>query len=77
MDKTKIREHMEVVGSDGEHVGTVDHLDGDLRLRLTKSDPAANNTHHWVSLQDIDHIDDKVYLRTKASEAKLINADVL
>jgi hypothetical protein len=27
-----IRERMEVVGSDGEHVGTVDHLDGSDRI---------------------------------------------
>ena len=29
VDTTKIREHMEVVGSDGEHVGTVDKIEGD------------------------------------------------
>ena len=39
-DASQIREHMEVIGADGVHVGTVDHVDGDriklnaLRLRL-------------------------------------------
>ena len=33
----EIREHMEVVGADGVHVGTVDHLDGD-RIKLTRKD---------------------------------------
>lgn len=37
-----IRKHMEVVGSDGKHVGTVDHLEG-VRLKLTKSDPNAES----------------------------------
>ena len=27
-----IQEHMEVVGSDGKHVGIVDHKEGDDRL---------------------------------------------
>ena len=30
MDATKIREHMKVVGSDGQHVGIVDGIEGDL-----------------------------------------------
>ena len=34
----QIREHMEVVGNDDKHVGTVDKAAGD-RLILTKSDP--------------------------------------
>ncbi len=39
-DSTQIREHMEILGSDGEHVGTVDRLDG-ARMKLTRTDPAA------------------------------------
>ena len=27
--KEAIREHMEVIGADGVHVGTVDHVEGD------------------------------------------------
>jgi hypothetical protein len=30
-----IREHMEVIGADGVHIGTVDHLEGG-RIKLTK-----------------------------------------
>ena len=36
MNPSEIKEHMEVVGTDGKHVGTVDHLDGD-RLKLTRT----------------------------------------
>ena len=32
-----IQEHMEVVGSDGKHVGTVDHKEGGDRVMLTLS----------------------------------------
>jgi hypothetical protein len=34
---TGIREHMEVIGADGVHVGTVDKVEGD-RIKLTKKD---------------------------------------
>ena len=40
-----IREHMEVIGADGVHVGTVDHLDGD-RIKLIKKDSPQGHRHH-------------------------------
>jgi hypothetical protein len=42
---------MEVIGADGVHVGTVDHLDGD-RIKLTKADSGEGSHkghHHYVS----------------------------
>ena len=39
-DANAIREHMEVIGADGVHVGTVDSVEGD-RIKLTKSDSTA------------------------------------
>jgi hypothetical protein len=56
-DASAIREHMEVIGADGAHVGTVDHVDGD-RIKLTKSDSAAQlegdegpkRRHHYIPL---------------------------
>ncbi len=33
-DATQIKEHAEIVGSDGAHVGTVDHMDGSDRIKL-------------------------------------------
>lgn len=43
---SQIREHMEILGSDGQHVGTVDALDGD-RIKLTrKDDPDGSGQHH-------------------------------
>lgn len=66
----RIREHMEVVGSDDEHIGTVDCTRGD-RLVLTKSDPESGGVHHSLSCSDIDRVEgDKVILDCKADEAK-------
>ena len=66
----QIREHMEVVGSDDEHVGTIDRTAGD-RLILTKSDPESGGVHHSLSCADIDRIEgDKVILDCSASDAK-------
>ncbi len=66
IDYSDIEEHMEVVGSDGVHVGTVDHL----ALKLTKKDPSAHGQHHVIDVEMIDSIeDDKVILSVTAAEA--------
>ena len=39
-DLSSITEHMEVIGADGVHVGTVDKVEGD-RIKLTKQDSGA------------------------------------
>ncbi len=65
-----VREHMEVVGSDNEHLGTVDRVAGD-RLILTKSDPDAGGVHHSLSCSDIDRIEDnRVILDLSAEKAR-------
>src|SRR5579871_3636352 len=38
VDTSQIQEHMEVVANDGQHIGTVDHLDGQKGIKLTKND---------------------------------------
>jgi hypothetical protein len=66
----RIREHMEVVGSDDQHVGTIDKVAGD-RIILTKSDSDSGGTHHSLSCSDIDRIEgDKVILDCTADEAR-------
>ena len=50
-DISQIREHMEVIGADGAHVGTVDHLEGD-RIKLTRKDSGEGSHeghHHYIS----------------------------
>lgn len=65
-----IREHMEVVGNDNKHVGTVDRVAGD-RIILTRSDPDAGGVHHSLSCSDLDRVeDDKVILDCSAEKAR-------
>ena len=64
------REHMEVVGSDGEHVGTIDRIAGD-RIILTKSDAEAGGVHHSIPCTSVDRIEgDRVMLDSPAAQAK-------
>ena len=66
----QVREHMEVVGKDDEHVGKVDKTAGD-RIILTKSDPDSGGVHHSLSCSDIDRVEgDKVILDCSADEAR-------
>lgn len=66
----QIREHMEVVGSDNDHVGTIDCVAGD-RIILTKSDPESGGIHHSLSCSDIDRIEgDRVILDLNADQAR-------
>lgn len=66
IDTTKIEEHMEVVGSDGQHVGTVDNLG----IKLTKSDILAHGEHHYIKLQTVASVENgKVVLSIPAAEA--------
>ncbi|MCR5870885.1 MULTISPECIES: DUF2171 domain-containing protein [unclassified Sphingomonas] len=66
---SRVTEHMEVVGSDGAHIGTVDKVRGD-RIILTKNDADAGGHHHSIPSRWIDSVDDKVTIRKTADEAK-------
>ena len=67
----RAREHMEVVGNDDQHVGTVDRVAGD-RLILTKSDPESGGTHHSIACTEIDRVEgEKVILDCSADEARI------
>ena len=48
VDVTQIKEHAPVIGADGVHVGTVDHVQGE-RIKLTKAD-SGDGKHHFISL---------------------------
>ena len=67
-----IREHMEVIGADGVHVGTVDHIDGD-RIKLTKADSGGGSHeghHHYISRGLVAEIEgDKVRLSANGDVA--------
>jgi hypothetical protein len=69
MDASKIKEHMEVLGSDGQHVGTVDHKQGTDKIKLTKHDPAAQGHHHLIPLAWVNRVDKSVHLSKTQKEA--------
>jgi hypothetical protein len=68
----KVREHMEVIGADGVHVGTVDKVEGD-RIKLTKKDSGEGSHkghHHYVPASLVADVEgDKVRLSANAAVA--------
>ena len=84
-DASAIREHMEVIGADGVHLGTVDKVDGD-RIKLTKKDSGADigggeggahaGHHHYVSLGLVADVEgDQVRLSATGANAVLFEEE--
>jgi hypothetical protein len=75
-DLSRIREHMEVIGADGVHVGTVDSIDGD-RIKLIKADSGSHSGHHhYVSGGLVAEIEgDKVRLSANGDVAVLLEEE--
>ena len=71
-DLSQIKEHAEVIGADGVHVGTVDHVQGD-RIKLTKKDSGQGSHeghHHFISGGLVAGVEDgKVRLSANADVA--------
>ncbi len=44
-DLSQIKEHMEIIGADGVHIGTVDKVEGN-RIKMTKADSGSHGDHH-------------------------------
>lgn len=67
-----IKEHMEVIGADGVHVGTVDHVEGD-KIKLTKKDSGQGSHeghHHFIARGLVAEVEgDKVRLSANADVA--------
>lgn len=67
----EIRENMEVIGADGVHVGTVDHIE-DNRIKLKKTDNSGQHAehHHYIELGFVADVEgDKVRLSANANVA--------
>ena len=64
-----INEDMEVVGSDGEHIGTVDKVEG-REIKLTRND-SPDGQHHRISLDSVDSVEgNRVLLSESANEVR-------
>lgn len=65
----EIKQHMNVVGSDGTRVGTVDRIEGD-RIKLARSD-SGEGGHHYLGKHLVDRVDaEQVHLSLPAAEAR-------
>ena len=67
-DHSAIKEDMTVIGADGVHIGTVDHLDGE-RIKLTKAD-SVDGKHHYLPVGLVAAVEgDTVRLSANAANA--------
>ncbi|TXC73239.1 DUF2171 domain-containing protein [Sphingorhabdus soli] len=73
-DHSNIKEDMNIVGADGVHLGTVDHLDGE-RIKMTKTDSPSTQggkgaKHHYIPAGLVASVDgDTVRLSATAANA--------
>ncbi len=71
-DTSAIREHMEVIGADGVHIGTVDGVEGN-RIKLTKQDSGQGSHaghHHYIPTALVAEVEgSKVQLSANADVA--------
>ena len=63
----QVQEHMDVVGSDGAHVGTVDKTAGD-RIILTKTDKDAGGVHHSIPHNWVDKVEGQTVMLEKTAD---------
>ena len=77
-DLSKIKEHMEVIGADGVHVGTVDRVEG-KRIKLTKADSGEGSHkghHHFIDGALVAEVEgQKVRLSANADVAVTMEAE--
>jgi hypothetical protein len=59
IDTSQIREHMPVVGPNGEQFATVDHVDPGDTIKLTKDE---QGQHHWIPLSWVTRVDSHVHI---------------
>lgn len=75
---TSIKEHMEVIGADGIHVGTVDRVEGG-RIKLTKKDSGEGSHkghHHYNSTALVAEVEgDKVRLSANSDVAVMFEEE--
>ena len=63
----EIRQHMEVVGNDGRHVGIIDGIEAD-EIKLSRSD-APDRLHHFLPLATVEYVDSQVHLNRSSIRA--------
>jgi hypothetical protein len=73
VEASEIREHMEIVGADGVHVGKVDGVENG-RIKMTRKDEDHGldaKHHHYVQLSAVASCDGgKVWLSAEGANAR-------
>lgn len=73
VNASEIKEHMDIVGADGVHVGKVDHMDGD-RIKMTRKDEEHGKDgdhHHYLPMAVVATCEGgKVWLSANAANAR-------
>lgn len=87
-DLNAIKEHMEIIGADGVHLGTVDRVEG-RRIKLTRADSGSHageqgaapaqgsgGHHHYISVGLIAAVEgDRIRLSANADNAALLEEE--
>lgn len=78
MNSSAIKQHMEVIGADGIHIGTVDHVENG-RIKLTKGDSGEGQHkghHHYIELGLVAEVEgQKVRLSANAAVAVMLEEE--
>jgi hypothetical protein len=70
IDQSQVKPDMEIMCSQGGHVGTVDHMDGN-RIKLAKNDVSAGGQHHYLPLSAAAGVENgKLKLNVDGQKAK-------
>ena len=73
-DLAGIREHMEVIGADGVHVGTVDRVENN-RIKLARTD-SEDYRHHFIDAGLVAEVEgDRLRLSANADVAVSLEED--
>lgn len=68
VNKAEVMDHAQVVDVNGEHVGVVDHFEGDDKIKLAKSDPEAGGQHHIIPFSWVTEVDDNKVILSKSKD---------
>jgi hypothetical protein len=59
IEAKSIKPHMQVICSNNEQLGLVDHVEGDNAIKLTKD---RMGKHHFIPMAWVTNVGDKVYI---------------
>ena len=66
VDTAQIREHMPVVCSEGGQFATVDDMDKNNSIKLTRDD---SGQHHWIPADWVTRVDQHVHVDRPGKQA--------